>query len=545
MADSLANDIIGAENHLRSERSDFEAMWREIAEQIEPLSTFNGTGAQSTANRSKLAKQFNSRPGISLERAASAAKSLLIPLGSHWHSLKPVDEDLVDNDEVKKYADTMRKRLFAWRYDGQAGFQSAFGRAYMQLMAYGTPCVNIEEKFGGDAPFLYRFIPLSQVVFSVNAVGIEDTVYRKFPMTAKQMAQDFGENKLSEPAKRALDDPKLRGEKHFTVIHAVYPKTSDKSRFAFDSVHIDVDGKKVMKEGGSYEMSYLTSSFGRSDDQLPYGYSPGLRALADIKGAHHAKRLFLRAAEKNVDPVLGVTDDHEGTININAGSLVRGAFNKQGRQMIGPIALGGNPNLGNDTFDLFSNDVDKSFYMDLFAALINKADMTATKVLGIMEERANQLSPPFEDQEAMLSRCIAREISIINRKAENGEIELPPMPDVLRDNGGIDLEFTSPLSQLRRAKQAQANMQAVRAVGEIAELDQSVLDTVDLDEAAYEAANAFGANPKIWRDKKTVAEIRANRAQQAQAQQQLDQQSQQAEQVSKVAPAMKMMAEGA
>lgn len=545
MADSLANDIIGAENHLRSERSDFEAMWREVAAQNDPLSPFNGTGDTGVANRGRLAKQFNSRPSLTLQRAASAATSLLVPPGSKWHGLKPVDEELVDNQEATNYCESMRRLLFSWRYDPKANFQGALGPAYRELMNYGTPCVHIEERFGGDAPFLYRFVPLSQVVFSVDETGVEDTVYRTFAMTAKQMAQKFGENKLSQAAKTALDDPKLRGEKHFTVIHAVYPKTSDKSRFAYDSVYIDVDGKKVMQEGGTYEMPYLMSSFGRVDDHLPYGYAPGLLALAAIKGAHHAKRLFLRAAEKAVDPVMGVSDEHEGTININAGSLVRGAFNRQGRQMIGPIAMGGNPNLGNDTFEMFSADIDACYGMDLFAAVMNKPDMTATEVLSIMEERNNFLSPTFENQEAMLGRCIAREISIVNRKAENGEIELPPMPDVLRDGDGIDLEFTSPLAQLRKAKQAQANMQAGRAVGELAQFNPAVSDTVDWDELAYQAGDAFGASPTIWADKKVVAETREARAQQAAQQQQLDQQTQQTEQVRNIAPAVKMMEEGA
>ncbi|WP_417733119.1 portal protein [Rosistilla oblonga] len=542
MSDSIANDVIVRENTMRSDRVEFDAMWAEIAGLIDPLSTFN---TNCDPERGRLGRVFNSRPVLALERAASAATSLLIPSGDMWHGLKPVDEDLVGNKEVSDYVDTYRNRLFSWRYDSKAGFQSAFGPAYREMMAYGVPCVHIEERFGGDAPFLYRFIPLSQVVFSTDAAGIEDTVFRKYPMTAKQMAQQFGESKLAEPVKKVLEDPKLRGEKHFTVIHAVYPRTSDKSRFAFDDVYIDADNKKVLREGGAFEMAYMMSSFGRVDPKLPYGYSPGLRAVADIKGANHAKRLFLRAAEKIIDPPIGVSDDYEGVANLNAGSLMRGAFNSRGQQLMGPIGLGGNPNLGNDTFEMFTNDVNASFYLDLFAAILNKPSMTATEVLSIMEERANLLSPPFEQQEGMLGRCIAREISIINRKAENGEIDLPVMPDVLRDNGGIDLEFTSPLSQLRRAKQANANMQAIRAVGEIAQLDPGVLDTVDFDEAAYQVGKSFGGTSTIWRDEKQVEQIRAARAEQEQQAQQQAQQAQQVEQVAKMAPAMKMMNEGA
>lgn len=148
-----------------------------------------------------------------------------------------------------------------------------------------VPCIHVEERFGSDAPFLYRHIPLEQIVFTVNSAGIEDTAFRKFPMTAKQMAEKFGESNLAEPVKRVLEDPKVRGEKHFDVIHAVYPRISDRSRFAFDDVYVDVSNKKVMREGGQYEMPYLFSSFGRVDARLPYGYAPGMAALPDMKGA--------------------------------------------------------------------------------------------------------------------------------------------------------------------------------------------------------------------------------------------------------------------
>ena len=100
-----------------------------------------------------------------------------------------------------------RKRLFSWRYDSKAGFQSAIGGAYKHMMAYGVPCIHVEERLGSDAPFLYRHIPLEQIVFTVNSAGIEDTAFRKFPMTAKQMAEKFGESNLAEPVKRVLEDP--------------------------------------------------------------------------------------------------------------------------------------------------------------------------------------------------------------------------------------------------------------------------------------------------------------------------------------------------
>ncbi|WP_417825329.1 portal protein [Thalassospira povalilytica] len=544
MADSLANDVIVRYDGLNSNRVGFRSIWRRVAEVCDPLSSFNDMSPSSKWDVERLAKIGNSRPVIALERSASAALSLLVPSGDMWHELKPIDDDLIDNKAVQQYTSAYRKRLFAYRYDSKAGFQAAIGPAYREMMAYGVPCIHVEEQFGSDAPFLYRYIPLEQIVFTVNAAGIEDTVYRKFPMTAKQMAQKFGEDRLAEPVKRVLNDPKQRGEKHFDIIHAVYPSTNDRTDFAFDDVYVDVDNKKVMREGGQYEMPYLFSSFGRVDPRLPYGYSPGMRALPDMKAAHHAKRLLMRAAEKNIDPPYAIHQDFEGVLNINAGAKNRGAINARGQQLVQPLAMGGNPGLGNEMFEMFTNEVNASLYLDLFAVFLNKPDTTATEALIRAQERADLLSPPFEQQEAMLGRLVAREISILNRKVENGEINLPAMPDVLRDNGGIDLEFTSPLSQLRRSRQASSNMQAINAVGQIAQYDPDVLDIVDFDEAAYEVGQSFGAAPSVWRDREAVQAIRQSRAMQQQAMQAQQQQAMQVEQAAKMAPVIETMTGG-
>ena len=543
MADSLANDIIVREAAMRSDRVGFRSIWAQIAKLCDPLSDFNDTSPSEKWDVERLAKIFNSRPSLALERASSAAISLLVPSGDMWHGLKPIDDDLVDNKAVQEYVDVFRKRLFSWRYDSKAGFQAAIGPAFREMMAYGVPCLHIEEQFGSDAPFLYRHIPLEQIVFSVNSAGIVDTAFRKFPMTAKQMAEKFTEAKLAEPVKRVLDDPKVRGEKHFDIIHAVYPRTSDRSRFAFDDVYVDVSNKKVMREGGQYEMPYLFSSFGRVDARLPYGYSPGMRALPDMKGAHRAKQLFMRAAEKNVDPPQGVSSDFVGVLNLNAGAQNRGAFNSRGQQLAGPLNMGGNPQLGNDVFEFFSNDVNASFYLDLFAVFLNKPDTTATEALIRAQERADLLSPPFEQQEAMLGRLISREISILNRKAENGEINLPVMPDVLRDNGGIDLEFTSPLAQLRKSRQASNDLQAIQAVAQVGQFWPEAMDIVNPDETAYNIGNAFGASATTWRDRDDLAAFRAAKAQAEQQMMAQQQQAMQVEQAAKLAPAMKMMTE--
>ena len=55
---------------------------------------------------------------------------------------------------------------------------------------------------------------------SKNINGYVDTVYRRYKLSARQAAQEFGEDRIGDKIKEAL---KKKPEQQFTFIHAVEP----------------------------------------------------------------------------------------------------------------------------------------------------------------------------------------------------------------------------------------------------------------------------------------------------------------------------------
>ncbi|MDS7022401.1 portal protein, partial [Klebsiella pneumoniae] len=80
-----------------------------------------------------------------------------------------------------------------------------------------------------------------------------DVVHRKYCMTARQAIQQFGEENLPQQVRTtAKSDP----SKQFNFLHRVEPNDKrdmsrqDKEGMPFRSVHICMEGSKIVQEGG-------------------------------------------------------------------------------------------------------------------------------------------------------------------------------------------------------------------------------------------------------------------------------------------------------
>jgi hypothetical protein len=220
MADKRASDILDKHERMRQQRVYFEKVWQDIADRILPRKAdFKRQRGKITEPKGerRTDKIFDAAPALALDRFAAAMHSLVTPRNQQWHSLRPMQPELAEDQEVKGYLEEVNKILFSARYS--ANFDNQVHECYFDSGAFGNMAMFIGDRLGRS--LYYRTVPIDQLFFMENEYGVIDLVHREFPMTARQAAQKFGLDRLPAPIKDAADK---RPEQEFWFVHCVKPR---------------------------------------------------------------------------------------------------------------------------------------------------------------------------------------------------------------------------------------------------------------------------------------------------------------------------------
>lgn len=519
MTDSRSEYVTHKQGQLEASRSTFDAHWREVAERILPRQN-DFQSSQQTEGAKRSEKIFDSTAVLALDRAASAIDSLVTPSSQFYHRLNPEDEDLMENQEVRVWLDGLNRTIFRMRYKPQANFSSQAHECFISLMAFGTDTMFTDDMPGVGAH--YKSCPMSEIYLAENQYGIVDYLHRKFPLSARAALQKWG-NKLPAAIVKAADKEPFR---KFDFIHCVKPneemnsKRKDYRGMPITSYYVALEGRSFLGEGGYRVRPYSVGRHVTAPREV-YGRSPAMQVLADIKMLNEMEKTIMRAAHKIVDPPLLVYGDGILTsFNTRPNALNYGGVDDQGRQLVVPLKTGSNLPIAEEKAEQKRKMINDAFYVTLFQILVENPRMTATEAMIRAQEKGQLLAPTVGRQQSeWLGSVIDRDIDII---MSNGMV--PPPPDALLESGGgIKVDYTSPLSRLRRAEDGVAIMRTLEQITPLANVRPEVFDNFDIDVIARELSEINGALSKIMRSPEQVIAIREERqaaaAQQAQMEQ--------------------------
>lgn len=515
MPDSRADEIIRRQEKLAGDRAVFDAHWREIAERILPRADHFRVNRNPGDKHTE--KVFDATASLALERFAAAMESMLTPRTQKWHKLRVTDDRLEDDPSVKAYLDEVTDLLFSVRYSPRANFASQANEAYMSLGAFGTGAVFIDDLIGRG--IRYRSIPLSEIFIAENHQGIVDTVYRRFFFTARQAAQRFGVEQLSERQKTAVDKSP---DQLFEFLHAVSPSVDmdvnrkDYRGMPFYSCYVNLDGREVVSEGGFKTFPYAVGRYVTGPKET-YGRSPAMTVLPDIKMLNEMSKTVIRAAHKIVDPPLLLQDDGAlQAFDLRPGALNYGGVNEQGQQTVHALQTNARVDIGLEMMEQRRKVINDAFLVTLFQILVDTPQMTATEAMLRAQEKGALLAPTMGRQQSeFLGPMIEREIDILARAGV-----LPPMPDVLLQAGGlVEVEYQSPLNRAQRSDEGVAILRTLESLAPLAQIDPTVMMVFDPDAVARELAEINGVPVKVMRTKDQVAAMQEQQASAQQAQQ--------------------------
>lgn len=512
-----AADIIARIEAFEADRSNWDTLFQDCADYGLPG---DNQILRKESGGTERPDTFQSIAENSIIQLAAGLYSYMFPTDSKAFVLRIDDEELAEINEVKTWLDKVTSIIHEHLI--QSNFRQAFFEFLKQLACFGTAC-QYEEK-GKTQPLNFICFHISGVYIALDADGNVDTVYRTFEYTARQAVQKFKKENLSEVIQSAYEDPK-RKDKKFRFIHAVEPREDaedkgDPLTMPIASTYVDRDNKAVVSESGYPEMPYQVSFFDR-DAQETYGRSPMMKELPDTKMLGTMKKTRIKSWEKMCDPQIILPDDGSiWPLATEPGGVI---YKRAGGEDPSWFEFKGNLQGMQEAIAEVKSEVRAGFFLDLFDALIDRQNMTATEVMARIEQKMRLLIHIIgRMQSSYFNPLIHRVIGILQRAGK-----LPEIPEELAEKE-YRIEYLGRLALVLKTLETEGfvktmtelkSMVELKAMGEEA---PAFLDNYDEDIIARSIGMNNGM-PAIWLVdiEKRDAE-RQQKAQQAQAAAMLD-----------------------
>ena len=518
---------------LVDKRKTWEEHWQQVSDYCLPRK------AEVTKERSPGDKRhvivFDNTAIHALELLASSLHGMLTSSANRWFALRFREPTLNDMDEAKEWLDDATNKMY--NVFAKSNFQQEVFECYHDLIAFGTACLLVEEDKNDVVRFSDRHI--KEFYIQENEKNIIDQVYRRFKMPLGSVVNKFGyDNVSSDVQRKFLKEP----HEEIEIIHCCKPRNIydqnklDKKNMPFQSIYFENKNGHIISIGGFKEMPYIIPRYLKSSTEV-FGRSPAMAALPEIKVLNKMVEVMLKAAQKQVDPVLMVPDD---TISLQSIRTAPGSINyyrSGSRDRIEPLLIGANNQLGITMENQRRDSISKTFHVDQLLIATNR-NMTATEVMQRNEEKMRILGPVLGRlQSELLQPLITRVFNVMLRRKL-----FSPAPQMLQQQE-IQIEYVSPMALAQKGQELQSIMKALEIFSSISQI-VPVQDWLDESGLVKYVSSTLGLPAKLIKSDAEVSQMREQKA--AEAQQQAEQQQllQETEMARNAAPLAKVISDG-
>lgn len=349
---------------------------------------------------------------------------------------------------------------------------------------------------------------------SMSDAMVPDTLYRRCPMTVRQAVQSFGKDRVSSAVLQAYDTS--NHEQLVDVFQAIEPNSQwqpgNPFSHRFRSVYWDEKDQKdrVLRISGHHDQPFYAPRWDLTGSDI-YGYSPAMEGLASIRELQMQNKRENEAIDGIVKPEKVTKPGVK--LTGQPGNIVSAADVDKDVVMV-PYQMPWQAieQISNKIGRLYQR-IDATSYADLFMAITNMQGIQPRNIEEIAarnEEKLTQLGPTIERvNNEKLAVAIDRVFGIMMR----GRM-LPPVPEAMRDQSEIKVEFVSILTQMQRMVGLGQIERTASFVGNLAGTFPDAADKLNTDEMIDEYADRAGTPPKLIRTAEQVGKLRQQRAQQ-------------------------------
>ena len=459
----MAARLLDAFHQASADRSAYEATWREIAALIHPTrAQFQGTGQRQAAKPAARGQVYDSTALLAAENLAAGLFSALTHPATPWFQLQAEDQDWADSVETALHS--------ALNAGGQA-FYTVLPDLFRDLVCFGTAVLAIKP----GPRFVVR--RLEDVVLEDDGEGDVARIFRRFRLRAPVALRRFGPSTPTELRRAAKDDPQRFG--HFIEVTERLPEdpatapsllTPRAKVTVIDAHSGQVVETRQRAEGSELVLRWSTANGG------PYGDSPAMLTLPDVKTLNAMCKASLLAAQKAVDPpILSAHEHGMRGLKTHPGAVIYGGLDAAGRRLYQPFMDGSNPGLSLEMEEQRRAQIREAFFASLLS-VAHAPGETATAFLGRQEEKARLLAPYLARlQSEFLEPLIQRLFGMLYRV---GALPRPAGPALHPTLPRIRL--VSPLAQAQRLSDASRNLRLLEGVSGLGVAQDSLIDTQSL-----------------------------------------------------------------
>lgn len=496
--DDIVQKCLSLDQELRDARRLWLQPWQDVTrytrafgKDFVPYSSgvgaWNNQFQQGPQSPSRSVGMYNSTPVWALDRLTAGVLGVTAPRGEKWHTLG-VDDPLqqTETDEEIIWFEQVRDHLFSLRYNPKANFARSIYMAVKSMCGLGTGLIMTEERLEGQLlyPFAYKFLSLAETAIGLNDWDEIDRVSRRFTRPAHVVAERWPD-RASPRVRQMAANPKQQ-EEPVEILHCIYPRPAAmQNRLGalgapFGSWYMETQTPTLLSEGGYYEFP-VAAFYWYREPGSPYGESPVMASMADIKQLNSGSKSRIKAAAQWINPPLGTPSKGTGNrLNLNPGKNNPGAVDERGNLLVRPIITSPNPGFADAIIDGSEQTLKTNLYIDLFQALLDSPALTATQSTMIAKEKNELLSPLGVMIENSLAQIVERELGIMLRRGAfepDSELAVPPS----LDDRNVGVVYTSPLSRLRRAGEMLGIESTIQKAAELQIVSPDVVDNIDAD----------------------------------------------------------------
>jgi hypothetical protein len=515
---ALLKDDFGA---AQSFRSTWEGQAQDIIDYMMPFRPDIIAPQYETEGRDKMGYIYLSHATHAGELMAAGIAARNANALIEWYRVETEDRSIMQKHDVKGWLETVKNK-FDYVFQ-QSNFYSTYHEGLKDKVFLGSACQYI-----GGHPRLKVFfesLNLGECYPAMNQYGAVDKMYRKFIMTARNLAAKFGYDNLSAKTRKLIDDGGSKVEERICVLQAVRPRlmrqvgARDKRNKPWEDLYLEFDNNHVLREGGYDEFPFI---FSRYDSPAGHvmGRGPGWTALPAVMQMQQIEQDRLIADQRALAPSYLLPSSLNGPLidlSPNGITFIDADENLQGRIGVFPTSTA--LAIGTEDIKLKQQEISNIFFNDLMLFAMDPK-MTATQFMQMAQEKMQMLGPFVgREQYECLNPVFRRTFNIL---WEAGEI--PPPPAIIMQAGGrLKINYISPLALAQKASVNQGITQTMGFVSQAMQIDPTVRNRFDVGGAVVEFAENNGCPQKLLRSDEEFEQITAAQAkmQQEKEQQQM------------------------
>ena len=404
------NEVLTRYNDTVSRRTRYNSLMEEAGRYSWPNAQDMVRTAQQTEGLLRTIQLYDSTALMAAYKMTSGIFSYLMPVGVKWFEFVAQLHDINQNPTMQEWMSTATALTHKeiWR----SNFQREMFVTIRSMIVFGTGVISVERVLD---EIIFKTHHIGFMFFDENSRGEIDTVYRQIFYTARQAVQEFGTKNLGKSITKAVESGKL--DEKFEFVHVVAPNADfDPSKLGsrskrVKSVYIVIPDRHVIREGGFDELPYKVARFSKTPQEI-MGRGPAIEYLPEIKMLNRMKKTFIEASEKAVNPPLIVEDD--GVVGQPVTSPSGMIYIRSGAMKPEPLNTGTNVALNAEIILQQQELVREGFFNDLFQALAQHRNMTATEVVERVEEKIVLIAPAITSlQKEIFSPLISRVLNLL------------------------------------------------------------------------------------------------------------------------------------